>query len=198
MKASGPCRSAPEPLGVSARQERVLKVDGVAGGMPADVGVERFAYGVPARCVHVRHSGAARELRQAQISHRSPASHIYRVSAELHRTQSTLSRQIAGLERQLGVPLLERHPRGTRPTPAGEVFRHHAPATLPEADRALRAVRAAREGSYDRPLTVGATPSLAAGIVPEAVRALLRQAGPLRWSLLPRSERAVAPSRGHR
>ncbi|SCF73418.1 DNA-binding transcriptional regulator, LysR family [Streptomyces sp. DconLS] len=106
-------------------------------------------------------------------------------AAELHHTQSALSRQIAGLERQLGVTLLERHPRGTRPTPAGEVFRQHALATLHEADRALRAVRAAREGSYDRPLTLGATPSLAAGIVPEAVRALLRQAGPLRWSLLP-------------
>ncbi|MEV7503262.1 LysR family transcriptional regulator [Streptomyces sp. NPDC093018] len=108
-------------------------------------------------------------------------------AAELHHTQSALSRQIAGLERQLGVPLLERHPRGARPTPAGEVFRHHALATLTEADRALRAVRAAREGSYDRPLAVGATPSLAAGVVPEAVRALLKQAGPLRWSLLPGS-----------
>ncbi|MFF7815163.1 LysR family transcriptional regulator [Streptomyces sp. NPDC007945] len=106
-------------------------------------------------------------------------------AAELHHTQSAVSRQIAGLERQLGVELMERHARGVRPTAAGEVFRRHALATLDEADRALRAVRAAGDGARDRPLAVGATPSLAAGIVPEAVRALLDEVGPLRWSLRP-------------
>ncbi|MCQ9130358.1 LysR family transcriptional regulator [Streptomyces hilarionis] len=106
-------------------------------------------------------------------------------AAELHHTQSAVSRQIAGLERRLGVPLVERHARGVRPTPAGEVFRRHALATLKEADRAVRAVRDVRDGVDDRPLAVGATPSLAAGIVPEAVRGLLEETGPVRWSLLP-------------
>ncbi|NGO41224.1 LysR family transcriptional regulator [Streptomyces ureilyticus] len=106
-------------------------------------------------------------------------------AAELNHTQSAVSRQIAGLERQLGVPLMERHARGVRPTPAGEVFRHHALATLNEADRAIRAVRDLRDGAFNRPLTVGATPSLAAGVVPEAIRALLQGTGSLRWSLLP-------------
>ncbi|MFJ4332220.1 MULTISPECIES: LysR family transcriptional regulator [unclassified Streptomyces] len=106
-------------------------------------------------------------------------------AAELNHTQSAVSRQIAGLERQFGVPLVERHARGVRPTPAGEVFRRHALATLGEADRAVRAVRDVRDGVGERPLAVGATPSLAAGIVPEAVRGLLKQTGSLRWSLLP-------------
>ncbi|MFJ4973901.1 LysR family transcriptional regulator [Streptomyces coeruleorubidus] len=106
-------------------------------------------------------------------------------AAELHHTQSAVSRQIAGLERQLGVPLMERHARGVRPTPAGEVFRRHALATLNEADRAVRAVRDARDGAVSRPLAVGATPSLAAGIVPEAIRDLLERVGAVRWSLLP-------------
>jgi DNA-binding transcriptional LysR family regulator len=106
-------------------------------------------------------------------------------AAELNHTQSAVSRQIAGLERQLGVPLVERHARGVRPTPAGEVFRHHAVATLNEADRAVRAVRDVRDGTFTRPLVVGATPSLAAGIVPEAIRGLLERAGSIRWNLLP-------------
>jgi DNA-binding transcriptional LysR family regulator len=72
-----------------------------------------------------------------------------------------------------------------RPTPAGEVFQHHALATLNEADRAVRAARDLRDGAFSRPLTVGATPSLAAGIVPEAIRRLLEQAGPIGWRLLP-------------
>lgn len=106
-------------------------------------------------------------------------------AAELHHTQSAVSRQIAGLERQLGVPLMERHARGVRPTPAGEVFRSHALATLNEADRAIRAVREAGDGALNRPLAVGATPSLAAGIVPEAIRSLLERSGSIRWTLLP-------------
>jgi DNA-binding transcriptional LysR family regulator len=106
-------------------------------------------------------------------------------AAELNHTQSAVSRQIAGLERQLGVPLIERHAHGVRPTPAGEVFQHHALATLNEADRAVRAARDLRDGAFSRPLTVGATPSLAAGIVPEAIRRLLEQAGPIGWRLLP-------------
>ncbi|WP_206506639.1 LysR family transcriptional regulator [Streptomyces chrestomyceticus] len=106
-------------------------------------------------------------------------------AAELNHTQSAVSRQIAGLERQLGVPLVERHARGVRPTPAGEVFRRHALITLNEADRAVRAVRDVRDGVCERPLAVGATPSLAAGVVPEAVRVLLNQGGSVRWSLRP-------------
>jgi DNA-binding transcriptional LysR family regulator len=46
-------------------------------------------------------------------------------------------------------------------------------------------VQDVRDGVRDRPLAIGATPSLAAGIVPEAVQSLLKQVGSIRWSLLP-------------
>jgi DNA-binding transcriptional LysR family regulator len=106
-------------------------------------------------------------------------------AAELGYTQSAVSRQIAGLERQVGAPLVERHARGIRPTAAGEAFRHHAQAAVNEAERAIRAARDARDGSPARPLKVGATPSLAAGVVPAAMRRLLDETGPLPWNLVP-------------
>src|SRR5437763_12392834 len=47
---------------------------------------------------------------------------ITRAAEKLHIAQPALSRAIAQLESQLGVPLLERNPRGVQLTPAGEAF----------------------------------------------------------------------------
>jgi DNA-binding transcriptional LysR family regulator len=105
-------------------------------------------------------------------------------ATELGYTQSAVSRQIAGLEREVGAPLVDRHPRGIRPTTAGEAFLRHAQAAVNEADRAVRAARDASDGPPVRPLAVGATPSLAAGVVPAAMRRLLDESGPLPWRLV--------------
>lgn len=63
-------------------------------------------------------------------------------SGRLHVAASALSRQIAGLEAQLGTPLFERHPRGMVLTAAGDVLACHARRTLLDAERALSEIQA--------------------------------------------------------
>ncbi|MET9252445.1 LysR substrate-binding domain-containing protein [Streptomyces sp. NPDC003717] len=91
-------------------------------------------------------------------------------------TQSAVSRQIAALEARFGAPLLERHARGVRPTPAGETLLGHAAVILRRAEQAERDVAAATDGPVLR-LRVGAVPSAAATLVPRAL-GLFRDGAP--------------------
>ncbi|MGV9801192.1 LysR family transcriptional regulator [Mycobacterium sp. NPDC003449] len=65
-----------------------------------------------------------------------------RAAAELHLAQPALSRQIQRLERRLGVRLLDRTPRGSRLTEAGEAFYPQAQQLLQAARRAALTARA--------------------------------------------------------
>lgn len=69
--------------------------------------------------------------------------HFGRAATALHLTQSSLSRQIARLEQQVGTRLLDRTPQGTRLTEAGEAFLPLATAVLRSATRATARARAA-------------------------------------------------------
>ncbi|MCU0896842.1 MAG: LysR substrate-binding domain-containing protein [Burkholderiales bacterium] len=60
---------------------------------------------------------------------------------ELALTQSSVSRQIAALERQLGKPLFVRRTRALELTPAGEALYETARRTLAEIDRTVARVR---------------------------------------------------------
>lgn len=72
--------------------------------------------------------------------------HFGRAAERLHLTQPPLSRQIAALEKSLGVSLLERHTRHTRLTYAGLRFLEDAKATIALFDQACRNAQLAEMG----------------------------------------------------
>jgi len=67
------------------------------------------------------------------------------VAAErrLHTAQPSLSRQIRGLEHEVGVELLARSARGVELTPAGRAFLDHARSALLQVEAAIEAARRA-------------------------------------------------------
>ena len=86
-------------------------------------------------------------------------------------TPSAVSQQVAALERQTGVPLLERVGRGVRPTAAGRLLTEHADVisrNLAEAETALADLRAGRTGT----LSVRYFATAGAALVPPAVARL--------------------------
>src|ERR1700754_3507932 len=95
--------------------------------------------------------------------------HFGRAAATLRVAQPSLSRQIRRLEQQVGARLLDRTPRGTRLTEAGETFLPQARELLRTAARAVASVRSA---AGHGPFTVGYITSL---IVTPAVRELRRR-----------------------
>src|SRR5215469_13550184 len=98
---------------------------------------------------------------------------ITAVADALAYTPSAVSQQLAALEREAGVPLLERTGRRVALTPAGTVLAGYAEsvlAVLAEASAALAATRDSLTG----PLRIGAFPSAARVILPPALVTLGR------------------------
>lgn len=60
---------------------------------------------------------------------------IRQAAEKLHIAPSAISRQIAMLEHQFGMPLFERHSSGVRPTDAGQAFARQARATIRDFER---------------------------------------------------------------
>src|ERR671910_2144678 len=94
-----------------------------------------------------------------------------RAAEALAWTKPAVSQQVAALERQLGVRLLDRGPGGPAPTEAGALLLAHADAVherLAQAGAQIGELVAAERGT----LRVGAFPSALATIVPAAIAAL--------------------------
>jgi DNA-binding transcriptional LysR family regulator len=71
-------------------------------------------------------------------------------AAVLHMSQPALSHQIAAIERTLGTPVIERLPRGIRPTAAGLAVAAEARIALAAADRAVLAGKRVAAGDGGR------------------------------------------------
>src|ERR1700722_8644308 len=88
----------------------------------------------------------ALECLVATVEHGS----LTRAAVKLRTSQPALSHQLAALERELGTPVIERLPRGIRPTAAGLAAAAEARIALAAADRAVLAGRRAAAGAGGR------------------------------------------------
>ncbi len=95
---------------------------------------------------------------------------LTRAAAALHLSQPSLTTQLHRLERDLGVELFERLPRGVRLTPAGSALLPVARQALADVEQVRRLANelASPEGGT---LRVGGTPSLSGALLPSALSA---------------------------
>jgi DNA-binding transcriptional LysR family regulator len=84
--------------------------------------------------------------------------HVTRAAARLGIAQPPLSQQIRALEDEVGVALLQRHPRGVALTDAGRAFLADAEAVLAGAAQAAARARRTARGEVGR-IAVGFTTS---------------------------------------
>lgn len=94
--------------------------------------------------------------------------HFGRAAARMNMTQPPFSRQIAALERDLGVRLVARTSRQVALTPAGEQFLKDSRAVLAALEQACRDARLVAEGQTGE-LRLGFMMHAAHRIVPEIV-----------------------------
>jgi DNA-binding transcriptional LysR family regulator len=95
---------------------------------------------------------------------------VGRAARRLNVAQPALSRQIQDLERELGVVLFERLPRGLALTDPGQAFLTEARAMLEHAARAAQAARRVALGESGRVVVGYVEAANTSGVLPTAVR----------------------------
>src|SRR5258706_11356994 len=93
-----------------------------------------------------------------------------KAAARLRVAQPALSRQIQGLEHEIGVNLLHRSSRGVMLTAEGKLFLEEVRELLKRADESVEKVRALARGDYGD-LHIGYAPSPTVEILPPALAA---------------------------
>jgi DNA-binding transcriptional LysR family regulator len=91
------------------------------------------------------------ELRQLRaFIEVADSGHFGRAAERLHITQPALTQRIQSLERELGVPLLERNAREVRLAPAGTILLPHARRMVEAEDVGLHDLKAYSSGNVGR------------------------------------------------
>jgi DNA-binding transcriptional LysR family regulator len=110
----------------------------------------------------------------------------------LDYTQSAVSQQIAALERETGMTLLQRHPRGVSLTAAGQTLVGHAEgilARLESAEAALGAIAGLRGGR----LRMASFPTAGATLMPLAIAAFRARHPDVELTLAEGEPEQIAP-----
>jgi DNA-binding transcriptional LysR family regulator len=124
------------------------------------------------------------DLRRLRLLHElNERGTVAAVADALQFTPSAVSQQLAVLEREAGVPLLERAGRGVRLTDAGLVLARHAEALLARAGRA-EAELAAAAGAVAGRVRIATFQSVALGMIAPLVRTLETEAPGLRCEVV--------------
>ena len=110
------------------------------------------------------------------------AQHFTRAAEKLHLTQPALSRQIAALEDELGVRIIDRKARRVQLTQAGQHFLTAAQNILLSVDQACKEARAVAAGTLGE-LTIGFMMHAAYSSVPILARKLLQDQPNVRLQL---------------
>jgi DNA-binding transcriptional LysR family regulator len=95
---------------------------------------------------------------------------MHAAAQAVHVSQPALSKAIASLESELGVKLLDRHPRGVVPTPFGQTLFRYAKMMDSDMRRALAEIDAQR-GMTRGTILIGVIPTMSsvAGLVAQTV-----------------------------
>ena len=101
----------------------------------------------------------------------SEAGSLSAAARELGLTQPTLGRQLAALERELGVALFERIGRGLSPTPTAQALLEHA-RPMGEAAGRLALAANGRSQVIEGPIRITASEVYAAHVLPPVIAAL--------------------------
>ena len=94
---------------------------------------------------------------------------VTEAASVLYVTQPALTTRIKNLERELGVELFVRTPRGMRLTAEGRAFRSHAQRAVQSLAEGRQLLRELREGRVGE-LLVGAAPAISTYVLPLVLR----------------------------
>ncbi|OLY94258.1 transcriptional regulator, LysR family [Cnuella takakiae] len=100
--------------------------------------------------------------------------HFWNASEKLFITQSALSRQIKGLEQDLGIQLFERNNRNVKLTKAGTFLQEQWTRLSEEIDRVHRQAKNIHEGTFGL-LRVAYPGSIAFGFLPTFITAIANE-----------------------